>query len=163
MQVSLSGKPASKEQIKEHNNRDTKPAKVAKHSPAEKQTPTSKKNHSTTEKNQVDNATAINNGQNTFPTQPQIIAYIKHELHHYFYYPEIARRRGWYGHVVITLEIGAAGKIQNVTLKRSSGYSILDNAAISSVNKIGLIPFIKQNGYTGSHTIQLPIEYQLKG
>ena len=163
MLVSLSDKPVSPKSLSKNNHRDTAPIGLAKPTHSAKPTSRNNKANTTTESNQRDKTNVMNSGANNVATQPQIIAHIKHELRHYFHYPEMARRRGWQGHVVINMDITSAGKIQNVTLKRSSGYRILDNAAIASVNKIGLIPLVKQNGYTGTQTIQLPIEYQLKG
>ncbi len=46
-------------------------------------------------------------------------------------YPAIARRMGWEGSGVLTIEADGAGRVLRVTLAKSSGYAVLDEAAIA--------------------------------
>ena len=47
------------------------------------------------------------------------------------HYPLIARARGWQGSVDVGLSVLADGSVHNASLRRSSGYSVLDEAAIT--------------------------------
>jgi TonB family protein len=47
------------------------------------------------------------------------------------YYPLIARARGWEGSVEIALSVLTDGSVDGARLRRSSGYPVLDEAAIA--------------------------------
>lgn len=64
--------------------------------------------------------------------------FLKAELNKYFYYPKSAIRRNWQGDLIISFSINHDGKISNIKILKSSGYDILDMAAINSVAKIEL-------------------------
>ena len=48
------------------------------------------------------------------------------------HYPLIARVRGWQGTVEVLLSVLADGSVNAATLWRSSGYSVLDQAAVAA-------------------------------
>ena len=48
-------------------------------------------------------------------------------------YPEIARRSGWEGTVLLRLKIDANGRVLDVTVQESSGYPVLDAEAVNAV------------------------------
>jgi periplasmic protein TonB len=48
-------------------------------------------------------------------------------------YPPLALRRGYQGRVVVNFTVGESGAILEATLGRSSGYAILDEAALNAV------------------------------
>jgi protein TonB len=48
-------------------------------------------------------------------------------------YPFVAWRRGWTGTVVVLLEIGADGTVANARVERSSGFAMLDDAALDQL------------------------------
>lgn len=48
-------------------------------------------------------------------------------------YPMVARRMGYHGKVVLNVEVLAEGRVGQVLLHQSSGYEILDNAAMQTV------------------------------
>lgn len=48
-------------------------------------------------------------------------------------YPEEAKRQKLYGTLMVTVEINADGSVRNIELNRSSGYKILDDAALRIV------------------------------
>lgn len=52
-------------------------------------------------------------------------------------YPEAARREGLYGTLVLTVEIGADGRVVDVHIERSSGSKLLDAAAAKIVENAG--------------------------
>ena len=47
------------------------------------------------------------------------------------HYPLIARARGWQGSVDVGLSVLADGSVHDASLRRSSGYSVLDEAAVA--------------------------------
>jgi protein TonB len=48
-------------------------------------------------------------------------------------YPLVARRKGWEGTVVIELRVSDSGRVQEARIEKSSGYAILDDAALGAV------------------------------
>lgn len=48
-------------------------------------------------------------------------------------YPETARRAGWEGRVTVRVEVSADGLPISVALEKSSGYGVLDQAALRAV------------------------------
>jgi len=64
--------------------------------------------------------------------------FLKAELNKYFYYPKSAIRRNWQGDLIVSFSINHDGKISDIKILKSSGYDILDLAAINSVAKIEL-------------------------
>jgi protein TonB len=65
-----------------------------------------------------------------------LLAYIKDFISNNLVYPPIARRRNIQGTVGISFEIETNGELVSVSVNGSSGSSVLDNAAVSLVNKI---------------------------
>lgn len=79
----------------------------------------------------------------------------------YFAYPMLARRNGWQGQVRLGLRVEADGRLSHVRIAHSSGYRLLDRAALSTLNRIKTVP--KAAGWLdGQHfDIVLPIDYRL--
>ncbi len=48
-------------------------------------------------------------------------------------YPPLARENGWEGHVLLRAKVGPDGALDDVALKDSSGFDILDEAALKAV------------------------------
>ena len=57
-----------------------------------------------------------------------------------FYYPHLASQRGWQGAVLLKVMIAANGQLEKVTVSESSGYTILDRAALSTMQSIRMLP-----------------------
>lgn len=55
-------------------------------------------------------------------------------------YPLLARKTGISGRVILTLTIKSNGEIEGITLKQSSGFEMLDRAAVHSVQNINNLP-----------------------
>ena len=79
----------------------------------------------------------------------------------YFEYPAVARRRGWQGRVRIGLLVEADGHLSRVELVESSGYALLDKAAMENVNQLRNVPGATQ--WLDGHTMDviLPVSYRL--
>jgi protein TonB len=75
-------------------------------------------------------------------------------------YPNIARKRGYQGNVVLEVLIDKRGKVLDLVIFSSSGHSILDKTAIASVKK-----WLFQPGMRGSDKIEMwvrvPIRFKL--
>jgi protein TonB len=57
-----------------------------------------------------------------------------------FYYPQLASQRGWQGAVLLKVMIAANGQLKQVSVTESSGYTILDRAALSTMQSIHILP-----------------------
>jgi TonB family protein len=90
---------------------------------------------------------------------------ISHEIHSLlaarFIYPPLALRLGYQGQVLVAVLIEANGKIASVTLARSSGFRILDLAAVESVLAIHRAPQLQQWLRGRSISINVPVDYRL--
>jgi len=78
-------------------------------------------------------------------------------------YPERARRERQEGTVVLQIEILANGRAREVRVKQSSGYELLDKAAVDSVKSWRFVP--AKNRATGKAVecvTSLPIVFKLK-
>ncbi len=79
----------------------------------------------------------------------------------YFAYPMMARRNGWQGQVRVGLRVEADGHLSHVHIAHSSGYRLLDSAALATLNHISAVP--QAAGWLeGRHfDMVLPIDYRL--
>ncbi len=55
-------------------------------------------------------------------------------------YPAAAIRQGWGGTVILRVRVLANGSVESVTVKKSSGRKVLDDAAASAVQKWTFVP-----------------------
>jgi len=94
-------------------------------------------------------------------SQTKIISLLRDKLKQHFYYPKIAQRQNWQGKVLLVFDINTHGLIKNITVKQSSGYSILDDAALNSLTKVAAIPpsWIKSGYYS---SLKLTVKYRLE-
>ena len=95
-----------------------------------------------------------------------LLGKIKHHLSRYLSYPVRAQRRGWQGEVMVGFHVDKQGFLHNVHLAQTSGYSLLDNAALSAIGKIKNIPlssWLENNHDNEFHptALQLPVSYRL--
>jgi len=60
-------------------------------------------------------------------------------------YPQAARQKGYEGLVLISVEILENGASGQLIVKKSSGYAVLDQAALRAVKKWKFIPAVKNN------------------
>jgi periplasmic protein TonB len=76
-------------------------------------------------------------------------------------YPAIARRNGLQGRVVLNVEVLANGSSGKVTVQSSSGYAILDNAALQTVKTWRFVP-ARHGGQVVDKWFLIPIQFSLK-
>lgn len=91
--------------------------------------------------------------------QEQLRITLQQTLANHFSYPLLARRRGWQGEVVLSFRLEADGRILDARIARSSGYGVLDHAALSALGKVKRL----QQRLSRSLTMQLPVIYRLEG
>ncbi|MGZ5050182.1 MAG: energy transducer TonB [Methylobacter sp.] len=75
-------------------------------------------------------------------------------------YPSIATSRGWQGTVRLLVKVSAEGDSEEVTVQRSSGHEVLDEAAIEAVERWKFIP-AKRGDTPISSTVIVPIDFVL--
>ena len=107
----------------------------------------------------TDTSGSIKNSRSSSKTK--IISLLRNKIQQHFYYPKLAQRRNWQGKVQLAFDVNTHGSIKNVTVKQTSGYDILDNAAMSALNKVSTIPdyWVKKEYFSN---LKLTIKYRLE-
>lgn len=80
----------------------------------------------------------------------------------HFDYPPLARRRGWQGRVRIGLLVKADGDLSGIHLIESSGYALLDKAAIKNVSQLRNVPAAGRWLNGRNLDVILPVTYRLE-
>ena len=93
-------------------------------------------------------------------SKAHVISALNNELRQYFIYPRLAQKRNWQGKVLVSVQIRANGDIKNIQISQSSGYSVLDNAAIDSMRKIKKLSGIS-SWLANDVFLNIPVIYQL--
>lgn len=75
-------------------------------------------------------------------------------------YPTEARAEGLEGRVLLRVNVSDTGTVTYASILQSSGYEILDNAAVASVTKWRFMP-AQMNGKAVSNNIIIPVSFQL--
>jgi len=91
----------------------------------------------------------------------RLLAQLHDAMQPYFHYPLLARRRGWEGTVRIALRISATGVISQLRIIESSHHTVLDQAAIDCLNKVGRMPGLMAWLDGHESDIVIPVEYRL--
>jgi protein TonB len=76
-------------------------------------------------------------------------------------YPLVARRQGWEGEALLRVDIDIRGRVEIVQLVRSSGHTILDDAAIHAVRRWQFSP-ARFAGQPVKATVEIPIRFSLQ-
>lgn len=76
-------------------------------------------------------------------------------------YPSTARRRGWEGEVLLLVNVTATGEVGNVTVNRSSGYQVLDRAALNAIYR-WQFQAAQRNGRAVAGKVMVPIRFDIK-
>ena len=93
-------------------------------------------------------------------SKAHVVSILIEEFNQYFSYPKFAKRRNWQGKVLLSLRITSSGKIKNIQIDNSSGYNILDQAAINSMRKVGKLPKTA-SWLENDIDLEIPVVYQL--
>jgi protein TonB len=86
---------------------------------------------------------------------------LQEQLKAKFVYPQLARKRGWQGNVLLSLRIEQNGQLSNIKVSETSGYRLLDNSALNSANTIKTLPEAVKLLQGNSLTLTIPVYYQL--
>lgn len=76
-------------------------------------------------------------------------------------YPPLAQSHRWEGTVLLSVRISPDGTAAGVTVKESSGYAVLDEAAVAAVRNWEFEP-ARVNQQSISSTAEVPIHFQLR-
>ena len=76
-------------------------------------------------------------------------------------YPRKARRAGWEGTTVLKVLVNADGAPGRVTVDRTSGFDILDSAAVNAVERWRFHP-ARRGADTASSWVRVPVAFRLK-
>jgi len=79
-----------------------------------------------------------------------------------FSYPVLARRKGIQGIVTLQVRIESDGRISGLHVKQTSGYPVLDRAALQSL-QLASVPDARQWMNGQAIDIIIPVEYRLVG
>ncbi len=75
-------------------------------------------------------------------------------------YPLLAREKGYEGTVYLRVLVRADGRVERLTVDRSSGYEVLDRAAVDSVREWAFFP-AKKGGRSVQSWVLLPVKFAL--
>ena len=75
-------------------------------------------------------------------------------------YPAEARRERQEGVVLVSVEVGADGRAGEVSLGRSSGFPLLDEAAVEAVRRWSFAP-AEEAGVPVSSRVEVPVRFSL--
>lgn len=95
------------------------------------------------------------------PVRARIRTRLLSDLTRYFDYPAVARQRGWEGTVLLGLRVESNGHLEKIRIERSSGYAVLDNSALNSLNRLGRLAEASAWLNGRGLDMQLPVIYRL--
>ncbi len=76
-------------------------------------------------------------------------------------YPLAARRMGLQGRVLLNVEVLASGICGHIRIEKSSGYAMLDNAALETVKTWRFLP-ARQAGTSVDKWFMIPVQFSLR-
>ncbi len=76
-------------------------------------------------------------------------------------YPSVARRRGYEGRTVLRVEVLESGKVGQIEIAASSGFEVLDKAALKSVKGWSFFPG-RRNGKRTIQWVMVPVRFFLR-
>lgn len=77
-------------------------------------------------------------------------------------YPRLAIRNAWQGQVDLGIHILANGTLSHIRVLRSSGHSILDKAAMQSLQRVAILPEAEDWLQGRDYDVILPVIYRLQ-
>ena len=143
-----------------HQRPQRKPVKsVAQAEPARAEAPPTPKTLADDTATTAALTTSQSQGPDEAAIRESLTVTIHQALGEHFRYPLLARRRGWQGEVVLAFNVESDGRISNAHIAHSSGYGVLDQAALNALGKVGRLSQPPAFGVS----LQLPVIYQLEG
>lgn len=77
------------------------------------------------------------------------------------HYPTVARRRGYEGQTLLRVQVLRSGRVGQIEISTSSGFEILDKAALESVKGWIFVPGT-QGGRTVDQWVMVPVRFSLR-
>ena len=87
----------------------------------------------------------------------RVRAQVLSDLARHFYYPALARSRGWQGRVLLAFRVERDGLLHDPRVLHTSGFGILDEAALNSLRQVERIP----GADSAPLDLQIPVVYRL--
>lgn len=75
-------------------------------------------------------------------------------------YPSLAKKRGWQGVVVLEVQVSERGWVKAIHIEQSSGYQMLDKAAVRAVKRWRFQPGT-EDGVPVESSVTIPVRFQL--
>lgn len=91
----------------------------------------------------------------------RVRALVRADLARHFYYPAIARARGWEGEVLLAFRVQHDGYLQATRVARTSGFVALDRAALHSLRRVERIAQASDWRLGRDLDMQIPVIYRL--
>lgn len=110
---------------------------------------------------QVQKETAGSTISNNAALKNEIAAKIVYQMERYKKYPKQARRISAEGIAKVTFSVNAAGIVASADISDSSGYSILDNAALQAAEKIVGSKVVTNDSYNNLLQVTVPVDFYL--
>ena len=79
----------------------------------------------------------------------------------YKQYPKLAQVRGWQGIVIVEIEMSPTGAVLSMTIKKSSGYEVLDAEAMQMIQRAMPLPQPPESLKSKNFTVLVPVSFQL--
>ena len=67
-------------------------------------------------------------------------SYIRDLIQKSIIYPKLARAKGWEGNVLVSFMVCENGLVENITIKESSGFALLDQNVTNTIKKLAPFP-----------------------
>jgi len=93
------------------------------------------------------------------PVNAEYLGLIQQQINPYCAYPQEALITGWEGVVKVKFTLMPDGRIKDIDIAESSGYPLLDAAAILAVKDASPYPFPQDDFEEGELEITIPVEY----
>jgi len=89
------------------------------------------------------------------PDPSVVIAEIKERIRDHLFYPPVARLNGLEGKVIVRFGVDSSGKPVGIEVMQSSGFDVLDEAAVTSVSRSAPLPVV-------DFVVKIPVVFDLK-
>lgn len=76
-------------------------------------------------------------------------------------YPREARRAGWEGTTLLKVHVDRRGESDRITVDRTSGFDLLDDAAVKAVRRWKFHP-ARNRGKPVASWVKVPVVFKLK-
>lgn len=110
-----------------------------------------------------DNEIEENTGSGTEEKVPEIITEAEplYKVNPEPSYPKMARKRGYQGTVILSVLVNKDGRVDNLWVFESSGYNVLDNAALEAVKEWLFEPG-KKGDKPVDMWVEVPVRFEIR-